>query len=171
MGVYETRTCMYFHFSRWDEMKGAMPLWGWSALFNHIPSRQCSNIERTETWYFSENLSRSAFETARQAATSIKLHALTIALRPSLMHDFINIVSGNNSIPSWITFDVIRQVHNCTLQTFEQFGALIHDLRIHSLSLSSTLSLIHSFLSSTLFSHLHVHCCTKGNSSNCLLFK
>ena len=36
-------------------------IWGWSTLSNDTTSKQCSKIEREETWYFSDNTAPSGF--------------------------------------------------------------------------------------------------------------
>ena len=59
---------------------------------NNEKMSHCPNIERGETWYMSENLQQAGLETARQAATLAKLHALTIASRPSLIQKYFSVV-------------------------------------------------------------------------------
>ena len=65
----------HFHLSQVKNLSG---------FAKDTTSKQCPNIERGETLYFSEILHQAGFETARQVATMPTLRALTTAPCPSI---------------------------------------------------------------------------------------
>ena len=80
--------------------------------FSPESGEQCPMIERGETWDFSGIQHPAGFETARQAPTSAKCHALTIAPCPSLEIKRRLIFSAHlrrMAILAWTILPVVRR--------------------------------------------------------------